>query len=94
MSEETQGAFSVVFDGLTGPNWRGCWVLTLSRQPRPSTFLVWNNLCDLVHASHLPKTTRVCILVAFSIPGHVTTEHLLDTALLGPPENATFVIYE
>jgi len=48
---------------------------------RPPTFLIWNNVCDLVYQTPT-KSYQSQIPVAFGIRGHVTTKHLPD-ALLG-----------
>ena len=64
-----------VFQHLPEPN-RACLVGVYAVTLDPPTFLIWNNLCDLVYQT---KTYRSQIPVAFGIPGHVTTKHLPDT---------------
>jgi len=61
---------SPIFQHLPAPN-RACLVGVY-------TFLIWNNLCDLVYQTPT-KSYQSQIPVAFGIPGHVTTKHLLDT---------------
>jgi len=62
---------SFVFGGLPEPN-RAC----------PPTFLIWNNLCDLVYQTPT-KSYQHHIPVAFSIPDHVTYQTPTRHALLG-----------
>jgi len=45
---------------------------------RPPTFLLWNNLFDLVYQTPT-RSYQSQIPVAFGIPGHMTTKHLPDT---------------
>ena len=49
---------------------------------RPPTFLIWNNLCDLVYQTPT-KSYQSQIPVTFGIPGHVTTKTPTRHALLG-----------
>jgi len=42
------------------------------------TFLIWNNLRDLVYQTPIPKVPE-SDSGSFRIPGHVTTKHLPDT---------------
>ena len=58
-----------VFLQLPEPN-RACLVGVYA-------FVIWNNLCDLVYQTP-NKSYQSQILVAFGIPGHVTTKHLPD----------------
>jgi len=66
----TQSCISPVFQHLPEPN-RACLVGVYA-------FVMWNNLCDLVYQTPT-KSYQSQILVAFGIPGHVTTKHLPDT---------------
>jgi len=49
---------------------------------RPSTFFIWNNLCDLVYQTPT-KSYQRHIPVAFGIPDHVTYQTPTRHALLG-----------
>ena len=68
---------SPVFQHLPEPN-RTCLVGVYAVMLDPPTFLIWNNLCDLVYQT-LTKSYQSQIPVAFGIPGHVTTKRLPDT---------------
>jgi len=57
---------------------QGVAVRCLRYRSTPPTFLIWNNLCDLVYQTPT-KTYRSQIPVTFGIPGHVTTKRLPDT---------------
>ena len=59
-----------VFQQLPEPN-RACLVGVYAVTLDPPTFLIWNNLCDLVYQTPT-KSYRSQIPVAFGIPGHVT----------------------
>jgi len=63
LGHERWGSFFNTYQNLTG---------------RVPTFLIWNNLCDLVYQTPT-KSYQSQIPVAFGIPGHVTTKRLPDT---------------
>jgi len=72
-----EGGLSPVFQHLPEPN-RACLVGVYAVTLDHPTFLIWNNLCDLVYQTPT-KSYQSQIPVAFGIPSHVTTKHLPDT---------------
>jgi len=86
-AEETKHAsthtrnLSPVFQHLPEPN-RACLVGVYAVTLDPPTFLIWNNLCDLVYQTPT-KSYQRHIPVAFGIPDRVTYQTPTRHALLG-----------